>query len=337
MRKGGHVRLTGEECDDQDKIIAGKTYQVRYLGSSDIQNKSGKGKGCTNEAIREIYSRYSTKSTVKSLEKRELYVSANCVSLYAPVEHAVIFRFKTVNITFCNTSDENRNAFAFVVNGAPTNPFRAHVIHCESPAQANDICSAMHVAFTVRSALFDAKRVDRAGWSNGLLSSQEQKEKIQVNGEPRVTQNGFYDSMAQNGFKNEMDSNNNFGAFACAAVLPCATDICNGSENNGNVNNTNPTRYPQRLTNGDSGERLPLTEKKMFLQNGGSFPLAKMILNGGINRTRSQSLQHEKKSAWSDAAGEWGSYQSSEEDDFDDFSLLARERSSSLKLLTTAQ
>ena len=314
MPKGGHVRLTGNECDEKDEIIAGKRYQVRYLGSSQIPNKDGKG--CTSEAIREIYSRYSTKG-LKSLTRRELFVSANCVSLYAMTEQAVIFRFKTVDITFCNTSEENRNAFAFVVKD--TQSFHAHVVHCENPAQANDICVAMYHAFEVRCALHQAKRVDRAGWANGLLSSQTQHLEER---EDEANENGGYDSTTQNGI-DETDANNNFGEFACGVVLPCKGNICSESENNNNVNNA---RHSERFLIGDNGDKL-------YAQNGGSFSLAKMVLNKGMNRVRSQSLPHGSPSPWVQSNSEWGCYQSSELEDDDDFSLLARERSSSMKLL----
>ena len=306
MPKGGHVRLTGEECDEKDQAIAGKSYQVRYLGSSVIVSYEGKGKGCTDAAVREIYSRYSTKNTVKSLPKRELFVSANCVSLYAPVEDAVVFRFQTVYITFCNTNEENRNAFAFVVKES-TNVFRAHVLHCDNPTQANDICVAMHQAFIVRSAWFQAKRVDRAGWANGLLSSQEKLvASAQQNGEQRTGKTN------ENRVHDEIDSNNNFGAFACAVVLPCPSDICNESKNNNNVDNPNLTRYQ------------------------GRFSLATMLLEGGKNRGRNQrshSLPFQIQNSWAASNGEWGCFQGSEEDDVDDFSSFARERSSSVGLL----
>ena len=256
--------MTGEECDQEDQIIAGKTYQVRYLGPSKILSKDGKGKGCTSEAIRETYSRYNTKS-LKSLTKRELYVSANCVSLYAPIEDAVIFRFRTVDITFCNTSEENRNAFAFVAKDTPSSPFRAHVIHCENPAQSNDVCIAMHQAFKVRCALYQAKRVDRAGWTNGLLSSPQEHSEQQTD---EINENGIHDSTMQNGVHDETDANNNFGEFACAVMLPCKPNICNESENNNNVNNASLTRHPERLLIGDDGDKL-------YTQNGGSFSFAK--------------------------------------------------------------
>ena len=331
MPKGGHIRLTGEQSDEKDQIFAGRSYQVRHLGSSEIHSSEGRGKGCTDEAIREIYSRYSTKSTVKSLTKRELFVSANCVSLYAPTQQVVIFRFPTVNITFCNTSEERQSAFAFVVRDAQTSTFRGHVLHCESPVQANDICIAMHQAFTVSSALYQAKRIERAGWGNGLILSQQKGglEVEQGDGDKRTV------IAKENGEHHETDSNNNFGEIACAVVLPCQTNSCNASEDNSYVNSDDLARYPQRLLNGDNGRNSggsPSFEKKVFGKNGAGFSLAKMLLNGGLNRGRSQSLPFEKNSS----NGEWGCFQSStfEEEDCDDFSLLARERSSSLKLLT---
>jgi hypothetical protein len=232
-------------------------------------------------------------------------------------EQAVIFRFKTVDITFCNTSEENRNAFAFVVKD--TQSFHAHVVHCENPAQANDICVAMYHAFEVRCALHQAKRVDRAGWANGLLSSQTQHLEER---EDEANENGGYDSTTQNGI-DETDANNNFGEFACGVVLPCKGNICSESENNNYVNNA---RHSERFLIGDNGDKL-------YAQNGGSFSLAKMVLNKGMNRVRSQSLPHGSPSPWVQSNSEWGCYQSSELEDDDDFSLLARERSSSMKLL----
>ena len=328
MPRGGHIRLTGEECDEKDQIIAGKSFMVRYLGSIKIHSENGREKGCTNEAVRDIYARYNTKRTINSLDKRQLFISANCVSLYASIEDVVVFKFSTVDITFCNTSDESRNAFAFVVWDTKLGAFHAHVIHCDYPAQANDICLAMHEAFTVRSALYQAKRVDRAGWANGLLSSQQKNEKRIIE---TTNENKFHNAMQKNGAHDETDSNNNFGEFACAVVVPCKNDICRESENNSDVNNASVARYPKQLLTADNVERW--TEGKAYAQNGGSFSLTKMLLNGGINRNRSQSLPF-VQNTWDASNGEWGSYQSSGDDEFDDFSMLARERSSSMKLLT---
>ena len=319
--------MTGEDCDAKDEIIAGKSFMVRYLGSITIHSHNGRGKGCTNEAVREIYARYNTKRTIKSLDKRQLFISANCVSLYASIEDVVVFKFSTVDITFCNTSDESRSAFAFVVKDAKLGIFNAHVIHCDFPAQANDVCLAMHEAFTVRSALYQAKRVDRAGWANGLLSSQQKNDAKRII--ETANENGLHDVMQENG---KTDQNNNFGEFACAVVVPCPSDICRESENNNNVKNASLARYPKQLLTADNVERWR-SEGKACAQNGGSLSLAKMLLNGGMNRNRSQSLPF-VQNKWEASGGEWGSYQSSGDEDFDDFSMLARERSSSMKLLT---
>lgn len=326
MRKGGHVRLTREDCDEKDLIIAGKSYHVRYLGSSEISRKKANGKGCTNESVREIYSRYSTKTSIRSLAKRELFVSANCVSLYASTEHAVLFRFQTVNITFCNTSEENRNAFAFVVKGSHPRPLTVHVVHCENAAQANELALDMQEAFTVRSALYQAKRIDRAGWANGLLSpTHAEADENGLNGEDEPNEEAIEIDFHANGddttsskykrLEDTMDTNNNFGDF----VLPCSKNICGESRSNNNDNNnSNITRYP-------NGVRF---------QNGSNIPRAKVLLQNGLNKARCNSIPSAIQSPWASKKGEWGRFQSPEDDDTDDFSLLARERSSSMKLLT---
>lgn len=323
-RNNGHIRLTGEECDEKDKIIAGKSFRVRYLGSRDIISQDSNGKGCTDEATREIYHRYSTKNSYKSLAKRELFISANCVSLYAPTENVVIYRYKTINVTFCNTSYENRNAFAFVVREPQNGAIRVHVVHCENPAQANAICEAMHEAFKVRSALYNAKRVDRAGWENDLhqkdlhqrfTHSEESGDENETDGEHRLHQ-----ETNVNGVDNvkKYDSMSNFGEFACAVLLPCETNVGDNTK----INKVDKSRY------NETDNLIEYSGQKSFPLNGKGFSFAKMLLSKN-GRNRSQSLPISPPTINNDCEEGFDTFEEE-----DDFSQLARERSSSMKLLT---
>lgn len=322
MHRPKHQPLPESVADEKDKVIAGVSYTVRYVGEADILKSEGKGKGCTDEAIVEIYQRYSNKTKFKSLARRELFVSANCVSLIEPSVGAILFRYQTVKITFCNTSAEHPNAFVLVVKDSPSSPFKAHVVHCESAAKANEIFTMVSQALKVRSALYHAKQLDKAGWANGWRKARPEEARDE---EPttEIRENGH---SATDG---SADANNNtFGKIACASSasqsnswneLERASDVQNG------------VRYANGGSNGS--------------QYAAEFSLARVLLSRSPSRERSHSMPYNNQNPWAENTQNGDCIKNaqmdlsrgllhnapngtSDDDDNDDFSMLARERRS---------
>lgn len=211
-----HQRLDASEADEKDRVLAGVSYAVRYMGALALASHEGKGRGCTDEVVTRIYDQYTSKGYFKCLKRMEFFVSANCVSLWDPSESVLVFKYPTVQITFCNTDRTHQKAFTFVVKDLPSSPYTALVMHCDSAATASDLFAVMSEAFRVRSSMYQAKRLDKAGWTTGLLLSQKKMdEEGKLDGRvdvlrsdgPLVIEAGEKDQFA--GSARDADPNNN--------------------------------------------------------------------------------------------------------------------------------
>ena len=306
-----HQRLDDSEADEKDRVVAGVCYPVRYMGAVAIpSHDEGKGKGSTDEAVTRIYDQYSSKSYSKCLKRMELFVSANCVSLRDPSVGMVRFKFPTIKITFCNTDTTHQKAFAFVVKDLHSSPFTAIVVQCESTAMASDLFAVMSEAFRVRSSLYQAKRLDKAGWTTGLLLSQRKIDEEKLNGRVDVLrsdvplaiedgENGEFADAAR-----EADPNNNgFGEFACAGAPPQSNGRCAEFPNGALIHNGAELFVAKMLRErGRRGQSVPFAQANPWAEN----TLEQVVRNGQASGAKE------------------------EESAMDDFLMFARERSMSV-------
>lgn len=356
-RTKGHKLLTDSDSDEKDRALAGKTFNVKYLGAVEIPSPSGKGKGCTDQAASQILSQYKNISKLKSLTTLQFFVSANCVSLSNPSAGFVLFRYPTVKLTYCNTVEEHERAFVFVGKDVPSAPFKAHVVLCDSTAKANELFTVMREAFSVRFSMYQAKIIDQAGWTAVQSLSQEKSGEEKLNGhledvktDPQTTglSRDSREALSANCNSDANNNTNAFGEFVCATPSPQSNgwnerrELCN--EKNG-MCHSNGWSNGHIKSNAEK-DCSSAANKVNHTLNGKGLSLAQMILSRSSNRGRSHSAPSEMPNPLTEnvnvetglmngqkdySQGFLHATARENEEDTDGFTQLALERSSSMK------
>ena len=175
----GHQQLTSDQADEQDRIIAGVQFNVRYVGSTEVAGLNGTGSGKTEIPVAQVFNQQKQKGEPRIPRKMVMTLCSKSLSVSEESSGRLVANFPIAKISFCNVDTNYEKAFVFVARDSKEKPFKVFVFLCESKTKARDAFKALSLAFTINYESLQASRVreasNRAGARTSSSTSDEMK------------------------------------------------------------------------------------------------------------------------------------------------------------------
>ena len=161
-----HRFLSLEPQDEQDKVMAGSEFTVRYIGSTYVKEDFGK----TEKRMMEIFKNVVDKFQTRKPSMFRLIVDLGGAVVYDN-EGSVSNRFQLCNIRYIiysNIIQEYSKYFVLVGRGESDLSIRAHVFVCENKKKAKDLYETFIETFTLRAKMKKSKETSRRHSTHAL-------------------------------------------------------------------------------------------------------------------------------------------------------------------------
>ena len=223
----GHQQLTGEQADEQDRVIAGVQFSVRYVGSTEVAGYNGTGSGKTEIPVAQIFLQQKHKAESKSSRKTTMTLCSKGVSVSDEGSGKLVANFPIDKITYCNVDPKRDRAFVFVARQHKDAPFKAFVFQCESKTKAREAFQALTQAFMINFEAVQACRVrDAYNRADMAVSNGASAVHPRADGSHEVvgvSANGLSPSGPLQGKQNNSETHGVYGVFSGDAAADAVT------------------------------------------------------------------------------------------------------------------
>ncbi|XP_065187451.1 low density lipoprotein receptor adapter protein 1-like isoform X1 [Sycon ciliatum] len=164
-------RLREDWLNENDAVMAGISFFVKFLGSVGVDQTSGQG--CTDRAVRKIC--VSAKEQKEKLEKISLRVSAKSISMSTLSSDARTVEYPIYKVTYCTVDTYNDKIFTFIAQCPKTLDILCYAFLCNKKSKAMavtlSVAQAFNIAFEMWESTKEQQQADEAGQKNGADST----------------------------------------------------------------------------------------------------------------------------------------------------------------------
>ena len=152
--KTNHKLLKSSYLDEVDGVLAEKSFKVRYLGRTDVDQN---GECNFNETAREIFAQYSPKS-LKNVVQFDLFIDSKSVMIcdnkrqHKPVVLFTIPLSNVRDVFYLKNDKRFGNVCIFVARDISDYPLKAHVLLCNNPEVTANVFQSFQNAFAIITA-----------------------------------------------------------------------------------------------------------------------------------------------------------------------------------------
>ncbi|EDV23359.1 uncharacterized protein TRIADDRAFT_57901 [Trichoplax adhaerens] len=138
-----------DDVSNEDRVITGASYQVRYLGYCQVVDKFGTGSDHVEIAIDKVY----RESTKKNQKRRMCVRIERDRMLIEDVSTTMsVIDMPLKRISFCSGSKNHPTLYCYITRAEEKNEFHAHVFMCDDVQTARNIITVLGTAFRMAFA-----------------------------------------------------------------------------------------------------------------------------------------------------------------------------------------
>ena len=138
-----------DDINDEDRVITGTSYQVRYLGFCQVVDKLGTGSDHVESAMDKVYH-----ESVKKGQKRKMRVriSVDRMLIEDISTSVTVIDIPLKRISYCSGSKKHPNLYCYIARAEGKDQFHAHVFMCDDVKTACDVVTILGTAFRMAYA-----------------------------------------------------------------------------------------------------------------------------------------------------------------------------------------
>lgn len=134
---------------NEDRVIAGTSFQVRYLGFCQVVDKFGTGSDHVEIAIDKVYHESVRKSQKQKMRVR---IDTERMLIEDVSTSMSVTDIPLKRISYCSGSKSHPNLYCYITRAEGKDQFHAHVFMCDDVQTARDVVTILGTAFRMAYA-----------------------------------------------------------------------------------------------------------------------------------------------------------------------------------------